>query len=233
MLAPTPRRDAVSDAVGSTLATFHVDQGGNATYAIPIQIPPGTAGVAPKLALTYNSRAGLGVMGPGWSISGASQISRCRQSRESGDFMDGSTPVDGNPLPVNFTQTDRFCLDGVRLLLLAGNSGVYGVDGTTYSPETDPTTLVTAHVSNTATGPTTFTVQRKDGTTSTYGSSGAPANATITATLPATDSVVDISWNLTRTQNSAGNYIDYLYTTDPPVVRFHLVRPPSSSCSRK
>lgn len=218
ILAATPARDSVSDAVGATLATFRVDEAGNSSYSIPLQISPGVAGVAPKLSLSYNSRMPSSVMGPGWSISGVSQITRCRQTRESGDFMSGTTPIDGNPPPVNFTVSDRFCLDGARLLLLSGNTGAYGADGTTYSPETDPTTLVTAHLAaptNTAPGPATFTVQRKDGTTSTYGNTTASASATLTATLPATGNSVNIGWNLARAQDSSGNYIDYLYTSDP------------------
>ncbi|MFT3792940.1 MAG: FG-GAP-like repeat-containing protein [Rudaea sp.] len=212
VVAATPATDAVSDAVGATAAQFRVDEGGNATYSIPIQVPPGTAGVVPKLALSYNSRLPDGVMGPGWTIEGSSQISRCRQTRESGDFAATSTP-DGNPPPVNFTTTDRFCLDGVRLLLLSGNSGAYGADGTTYSPETDPTTQVTAHVSASYVGPNSFTVQRKDGTTSTYGYLASSPNALATASL--NSQTVAVNWNLARVQDSKGNYIDYLYNTRP------------------
>jgi len=101
ILTAVPGRDPASDSVGATVAQFRVDEGGNATYAVPIQLPPGTAGLAPKLALTYSSRGGNGPMGPGWTIEGASQISRCRQARENGDFMSGLTPVDGNPQPIN------------------------------------------------------------------------------------------------------------------------------------
>lgn len=211
-IASTPSTDTVSDQVGATAAQFRVDEAGNATYSIPIQVPPGTAGVTPKLALSYNSRLPNGVMGPGWTIEGASQISRCRQTRESGDFAATSTP-DGNAPAVNFTQTDRFCLDGVRLLLLSGNTGAYGANGTTYSPETDPTTRVTATTTNAAIGPNSFTVQRKDGTTSTYGNTTASTNALVTASLNSQQ--VNVSWNLARVQDSKGNYIDYLYNSRP------------------
>ncbi|HEX7917057.1 FG-GAP-like repeat-containing protein [Rudaea sp.] len=207
--AATPLTDSISDSVGATAARFRVDEGGNATYSIPIQVPPGTAGVTPKLALSYNSRLPNGVMGPGWTIEGSSQISRCRQTRESGDFGQ----ADGNPPPVNFTATDRFCLDGVRLLRLSGNTGAYGADGTTYSPETDPTTKVTAHVSGNNVGPDSFTVQRKDGTTSTYGNTTASANALSTASL--NSQTVAVNWSLARVQDSKGNYIDYLYNSRP------------------
>ncbi|MHB8447329.1 MAG: FG-GAP-like repeat-containing protein [Rudaea sp.] len=202
ILAATPARDTVSDAVGATLAKFRVDESGNSTYSIPIQIPPGTAGLAPKLALTYNSRLSNGVMGPGWTIEGLSQISRCRQSRENGDFMSGTTPIDGDPPPVNFTSTDRFCLDGVRLLLL---SGTYGVSGSTYSPETDPTTLVSLNGF--------FTVKRKDGTSSTYGDTTTSANSAPSASIGF--SSFTVSWNISRMKDSVGNYIDYLYNSRP------------------
>ncbi|MHB8743911.1 MAG: FG-GAP-like repeat-containing protein [Sulfuricaulis sp.] len=214
-----PARDSVSDSVGATLANFRVDEGGNSTYSIPIQIPPGTAGVAPKLSLSYNSRLPNGVMGPGWSIAGSSQITRCRQTREDGDFLNGTTPVDGNPPPVNFTSTDRYCMDGVRLMLLTTSATGYGADQSLYSPENDPSTLVTAHVSNAAAGPDTFTVQRKDGTTSTYGNTSASTSATITATLPSASSV-NVNWNLARMQDSTGNYIDYLYKSHPSGTTF-------------
>ena len=213
IVTATPARDTISDKVGATVAKFRVDEGGNSTYSIPIQVAPGTAGMAPKVALSYSSRAGNGVMGQGWVIEGASQIGRCRQARENGDFMSGTTPIDGNPASVNFTPSDRFCLDGVRLLVL--NNGTYGNNGTTYSPENDPSTLVTASVSTTAAGPDTFTVKRKDGTTSTYGYIASSPNARIRATLPATNAVVAVSWNLARTQDSVGNYIDYLYNSQP------------------
>ncbi|HZP86967.1 MAG TPA: SpvB/TcaC N-terminal domain-containing protein, partial [Burkholderiales bacterium] len=212
VVAAIPATDTTSDQVGATLAQFRVDESGNATYSIPIQVVPGTAGMTPKVALTYNSRLPNGVMGPGWTIDGASQITRCRQMRESGDFV-GATEANGNPLPVNFTQTDRFCLDGVRLLLTS--SGTYGASNTTYSPENDPSMRVTATGGTSATGPSNFTVQRKDGTISSYGNTTASPNAVITATLPATGSSVNVAWNLSRVQDSTGNYIDYVYNVQP------------------
>lgn len=203
IVAATPATDSVSDGVGATVAKFRVDESGNSTYSIPIQIPPGTAGLAPKLALTYNSRLSNGVMGPGWTIEGASQISRCRQSRESGDFMSGTTPIDGDPPPVNFTSTDRFCLDGVRLLLTAGT---YGSPSSTYSPETDPTTKVTLTFPY-------FTVQRKDGTSSTYGDTTTSPNSAPSVSIGFSSAIV--SWNISRMRDSVGNYIDYLYNNQP------------------
>ena len=216
-VASIPGTDPTSDAVGATAAQFRVDEGGNATYSIPIQVAPGTAGLTPKLALSYNSRLPGGVMGPGWAIEGSSAITRCRQTRESGDFMNGTTPIDGNPSAVNFTTSDRFCLDGVRLLV---TSGTYGASGSTYSPENDPTTQVTATASNAAIGPDSFKVQRKDGSTSTYGNTAASTSALVTGTPSGSSTSVNVSWNLARVQDSTGNYIDYLYTSQPAKTNF-------------
>src|SRR5688572_30407266 len=87
--------DPISDSVGATAAEFRVDEAGAATYSVPIYTVPGTAGVAPKLALNYSSQGGYGPLGKGWTISGLSSISRCRSTREAGDFIVNNVATDG------------------------------------------------------------------------------------------------------------------------------------------
>lgn len=41
---------------------------GAATYKIPLEVPPGRAGITPNLALTYNSYCQNGPLGVGWSL---------------------------------------------------------------------------------------------------------------------------------------------------------------------
>jgi len=45
-------------------------QSGSAVYSYSIQIPPGTGGHAPALALVYNSLAKHSAYGFGWSLRG-------------------------------------------------------------------------------------------------------------------------------------------------------------------
>ena len=139
--------DTVSDQVAATAAEFRVDESGAATYSIPIYTAPGTAGVAPKLALSYSSQGGNGPMGKGWSVSGLSSISRCRATREAGDFIVGGVATDGVPTPVNFSSNDRYCLDGQRLIpAQAGNAACKAISGIDRHEPTDGNRILPARL---------------------------------------------------------------------------------------
>lgn len=217
-----PAIDAVSDRVGATAGQFRVDESGAATYSVPILATPGSGGVAPQMALSYSSQGGNGPLGKGWGISGTSNISRCRSTREHGDFISGGVPVDGDPGPVNFSSSDRFCLDGQRLIPApAGATACKTLSGATTTnlrTEIEGFSRVCAYTFD-ALGPRFFTVERKDGSTTWYGDR---TSTTGGAAGPRTDGVVDsngsgkyLSWAQTRFQDSTGNYIDCLYLKNP------------------
>src|SRR5712671_1448308 len=68
---------AATAPVGATPGSFSVNQNGGATYTIPIAAPPGTAGMEPKVALSYNKQVQSDLSGAGWSVSGLSIMQRC------------------------------------------------------------------------------------------------------------------------------------------------------------
>jgi RHS repeat-associated protein len=202
---PSPTLNAADlaemDSLASLGGEFRVNEAGAATYTVPLALPAGTAGVAPELALSYSSQAGVGNMGLGWSLSAGGSISRCRQTLQ----------VDGETQPIQFSASDRFCLDGQRLLLVTGST--YGAIGATYKPEIDNGVIV-ASVGGTSGHPETFNVTAKDGSTSIFGISANNAKqsgyASITATTPQSSRVM--SWHLAEFKDSVGNKIVFDYT---------------------
>jgi hypothetical protein len=133
---------------------FAVNSNGAATYDIAIAVPPGTAGMVPSLKLSYSSQNGNGILGVGWTLSGLASVSRCAQT----------LAQDGVRGAVTFAATDRFCMDGQRLVAI--NGGTYGADGTEYRTEIDGFSRIISHGTTgtgTAAGPTWFEVHTKAG----------------------------------------------------------------------
>ncbi|MDX3775602.1 RHS repeat-associated core domain-containing protein, partial [Chromatiaceae bacterium AAb-1] len=180
----------VSDSSGS----FRVDESGSAVYSLPLKLPAGIAGNTPGISINYNSQAGNGPLGKGWSIGGLSGIERCRQ-----------TPLqDGSFKAVTLTAEDRFCLDGQRLVVINGS---YGFPGSVYATEIDSQLRVTA-LGNIADGPEYFEVRRADGSVSYYGKNTDSRMTTAAGAV--------ISWNLSEITDRLGNSanrIVYRYTS--------------------
>ena len=105
---PPPSGPAGTPTVsaGSMSGSFSVSSTGEAVYAMPLASVPGRAGVEPKLAITYDSAAGNGLLGVGFSIAGLSAISRCASN----------LAQDGRIRGVRYDATDKLCLDGKRLI---------------------------------------------------------------------------------------------------------------------
>jgi hypothetical protein len=202
---------AQTTVAGSTPGQFAVSPSGAATYSIPIQVPPGVAGMAPKLELVYNSQGGNGMLGMGWSLSGLSAITRCPRNKASDGVM-GS---------VNFDANDRFCMDGQRLILVDAtgnavpNQTGYGAAGTQYRTETESFSKITAN-GTAGNGPASFTVKTKSGLTMEFGATVDSAIEAIKApgsiaTWPAAAIRV---WAQNKVTDVKGNYYTVSYDED-------------------
>jgi len=66
MSVPGGAGDGIAGALSPSINVSRF--AGAATAAIPIEVPPGRKGMAPKLALNYSSQQGSGWIGMGWTI---------------------------------------------------------------------------------------------------------------------------------------------------------------------
>jgi RHS repeat-associated protein len=188
--APVPSMPA-----GLVPGTFTPDGSGAATYDVPIAVPPGTAGVQPSLALTYNSHRENGYAGMGWQLNGLSAIGRCGATYD----------LDGYKAGVAFDARDRFCLDGNRLVAI---SGAYGADGTVYHTAHETQTSVISH-GTCGNGPCSFSAYNKDGH---HLSFGGTADARILAQGRGDGTVR--TWAVDRQTDLNGNYSTVAYSSD-------------------
>jgi RHS repeat-associated protein len=196
-------------AVGITTGSISVDKSGTASYSIPLYACPGTGGMEPKLSLNYSSSAGAGLLGYGWSLSGTSTITRGGQSAEvdgNGSAVDGnghSTYVHG----MNFALTDRYYLDGQRLIAINGPDGG---DGTEYRTETDSFSRIVSYGSDAnGTGPAYFKVWTKAGLIMEFG------NTPDSAFAPQSPGGTFLSWAVDKISDTKSNYMTFTYSNAP------------------
>jgi len=180
-----------STEVGVTEGELSVSLTGAANYKIPIAVPPGINGVVPQISLAYNSQSGNGVAGYGWNISGVSVISRIPATKFHDNIVGG----------INIDGTDRFALDGQRLIVKSGTSGAYGADGTVYETESFSNIKITSFGVNSLGakyGPAYFLVEYPDGSKAYYGNSSGSCSAT--------------EWGINHWENPQGVRISYSYS---------------------
>ncbi|MEX1993035.1 MAG: RHS repeat-associated core domain-containing protein [Steroidobacteraceae bacterium] len=193
--------------VGRTPGAAAVTHDGEASYSIPLALPPGTNGMTPVISLEYRHRTQNGLLGVGWSFGGLSQIARCPRT----------IVQDGIASPLTLTSADRFCLDGQRLV--ASNGVAYGTAGAEYRTEIESFARIRA-IFGLGAGPQYFVVESADGRVYEYGAtpdSRVDGNATaIHPTVPAR------IWALNRIRDRSGNVIDYAYTEEPTHGNFRV-----------
>ena len=183
--------------VGSIPGSFEVSPSGAATYSIPIEVPPGINGLKPNLALVYNSQSGNGLLGQGWGLSGLSSITRCPKT----------LAQDGEIHGVDFTNADRLCLDGQRLLLKNGsnNDADYWADGAEYRTEIETFSKVTKMPGE------WFQVESKEGRIAEYGNT---IDSALNVTVIATQATPVLSWAINKSSDQSGNSISCIYSED-------------------
>jgi RHS repeat-associated protein len=169
-------------AVGSLPGNLMVTPMGAAVYNIPIQLPGGITNLTPELSFVYNSQAGDGILGPGWSLSGLSKISRVPFTK----YYNNKTGS------VVLNADDQLMIDGNYMVNMG--DGIYKKEVEDYSK------IVLIDVVDIEKG---FRVYKKNGLIYTYGStensryylqSGPP-----------------IAWYLTSIYDMHENYINFYY----------------------
>lgn len=197
---------------------FAVNESGAATLSVPVQVPRGIGGLEPQLSLQYTSGGGNGLLGIGWSLQGVSSITRCPRT----------LAADGVRGAVNFDADDRFCLDGQRLLKVAGTNPNapyevssqrgYGVDGSEYRTERDGFSRITAvgsYAGQTAV-PRGFKVETKSGLVLEYGNTRSTGEATSqvftawSTLVPGRLRTIQ-RWMVRRIADRQGNAVDFFY----------------------
>jgi len=198
-----------ADLVGATAGELGVSPSGSASYSIPIAVPVGTTGLQPKITLQYDSMAGNGVGGMGWTVGGLATIGRCPTSFHIDGTASGSPGLD----PVDYDSNDKFCLNGQRLVPV---SGAYGADNTEYRTSQEEFSKIVSY-GTAGSGPQYFKVWRKSGEILEFGNT---ADSRIEA-LGRADVWV---WALNKLSDTAGNYETFSYTEDTVNGGFRISR---------
>ncbi len=120
---------------GSTDGQFEVSLAGGATYSIPIDCPPGTAGMKPEISLFYSGGNESSPAGAGWSVQGIPVITRGYKNLERDGIVAGP----------KFSDNDAFFLDGMRLLPIARDSSGAWIE---YRKEVDDQTRIRGYGNN-------------------------------------------------------------------------------------
>jgi YD repeat-containing protein len=158
---------------------------GSFDFTYPIEIPPGTNGMAPELALHYNSSFPNDIFGVGFSLDGLAKIER--------------DPSYG----VTFTSTDHYLYQEEKLFLV----------GSAFHTERESYERITAYkAGNPTSNPNDadyWCIERKDGSRLWFGTT---ADSRIEAVgmggLPR-------CWALSKHEDVNGNYYTVTYDTDP------------------
>jgi RHS repeat-associated protein len=171
-----------------------VDAAGQFDYSIPIQVPPGTAGMAPNLSLIYSTRDADGFEGYGWALNGLDVITHCPATQS----------IDGSRGAVNYNTNDKFCLNGSHLMLQTGST--YGADGSTYYAYITGFAKIIFH--NPTGAPSWFEMHLPSGIEEDLGN-------TSDSQLGISGGSTAREWHVNKIIDKKGNYLTVTYNNDP------------------
>jgi RHS repeat-associated protein len=171
------------------------------TIEVPIETLPGvTRETTPRLSVAFNSRRAAlerehkwstALLGYGWYIDGLSSIRRCEQRIASAPAL-------------NFTSTDRLCVDGELLVLAAGT---YWAAGSEYRTERETFSKIVAQGSGTSQW---FEVYTEDGRKLRYG-------PTTGSRIAVGGTTVLYEWALADVEDAWGNLLTISYHADSAI----------------
>lgn len=176
--------------VGKIADHLSVTPLGQACYSIPVKTVPGTGGMVPRLTISYSSSNRDGMLGYGFDLTGLSVISRAPRNLH----------TDGRAGTVTFNVSDRFVLDGARLVQVssAENRREYRTENNTFS-------RIWAEGTD-AVSPTAFIVQTKEGITYEYMPN---------TDIPGAESTdKPLFWLLAKATDTKGNFFKVTYGGD-------------------
>jgi RHS repeat-associated protein len=209
---PTFVPNAQGHAAGMTLGEGTVTANGQSNYVIPIESLVGRGKVQPDLALRYESDTPNGILGVGWTLGGLSTIIRCRRTAAEDEIAEA----------VSFSDADRFCLDGRRLVLFEDEpSSAYGTLNSTYRTQRDIHAKIVITAIDSL-GPTEFKLYAKDGWIYTYGGSTASvqgqrvqfSHGGLGEIVEDYSEQVRFAWNISRVEDRLGNFMTFTYNID-------------------
>jgi len=193
---------------GAVKGSFSASPSGAATYTIPIDVPPGIAGLQPGLALAYNSQGGNGLLGMGWSLAGLSAITRCPKTYAQDGVKEG----------VKLDATDRYCLGGQRLVVVNGLP--YGASGAEYRTEVESFSRITSYGAA-ADGPGYFVVETKSGRTIEFGNT---ADSNVNVTIQSSGQLRTLLWAANKISDTVGNELTISYIEEASIGHHRVSR---------
>ncbi len=205
-----PREIDTSLPVELTSGTHGISSSGGATYSFPIEVLPGISGVQPQISLSYNSQSGNGIVGHGWGLSGVSAIQRTGKN----------IYYDGEKTSISLSESDRYVLDGQRLMKEGGSYGNAGI----YQTEMENFSQITAYQAPATSSSSYFKVETKEGMTAWYGyDDTSNEHVSNSKVMDANGSRV-VAWNISKMMDRNGNYMLYEYDNSDGENRIRCIK---------